>query len=56
MNSSLLTISVIAVLLPGAFVMSLSGSSGFDPTSVEQQILDMSHGVSLPPLGVHEHI
>lgn len=57
MNSSLLTISVIAVLLPGAFVMALSGSSAdFDPTSVEQQILDMSHGVSLPPLGINEHI
>ena len=56
MNSSLLTISVIAVLLPGAFVMALSGNADFDPASVDQQILSMSHGVSLPPLGVNEHI
>ncbi|KAI9457564.1 calcium proton exchanger [Boletus coccyginus] len=47
MNSSLLTISVIAVLLPGAFIMALSESSGFDQTSVEKSILDMSHGVSI---------
>ena len=56
MNSSLLTISVIAVLLPGAFVMALSGSSGYDSTSVNERILKMSHGVSSPIFGVNECI
>lgn len=48
MNSTLLTISVIAVLIPGAFVMALSRSSAYDPTSVNREILKMSRGVCSP--------
>lgn len=51
MNSSLLTISVIAVLLPGAFVMALGPD--FDQGIVDTSVLDMSHGVRPPASGVH---
>lgn len=46
MSPPLLTISVIAVLIPSIFVVALSG---FDSTSVEKSksILDMSRGVCL---------
>lgn len=43
MNATLLTISVIAVLLPGAFMLSLSGTSA--PSTIDDEILRMSHGV-----------
>ncbi|KAG8213410.1 calcium proton exchanger [Butyriboletus roseoflavus] len=43
MNSSLLTISVIAVLLPGAFVMTSTSDTG----TTDQSILKMSHGVAI---------
>ena len=45
LNSSLLTISVIAVLLPGAFHMALQGSQGQDEGTLDQEILKTSHGV-----------
>lgn len=46
LNSSLLTISVIAVLLPAAFHLSITNSSGL-PNAVEaSDILKVSHGVS----------
>ncbi|KAF9223872.1 calcium/proton exchanger [Gyrodon lividus] len=45
LNSSLLTISVIAVLLPGAFYMALQGQT--DEASIDQEILKMSHGVAI---------
>lgn len=56
MNSSLLTISVIAVLLPGAFLMTLSGTSTYDSTSVKKHILEMSHGVCSPPFDANKYI
>ena len=43
-NSTLLTISVIAVLLPGAFVMVQQATD----TNISDEILKMSHGVCLP--------
>ncbi|KAF8557438.1 Calcium/proton exchanger [Imleria badia] len=43
MNSSLLTISVIAVLLPGAFVMSLRNTD----QGTTDSVLKMSHGVAI---------
>lgn len=43
LNSSLLTISVIAVLLPGAFHMALQ--QGGDEATLDQEILKTSHGV-----------
>lgn len=43
LNSSLLTISVIAVLLPGAFHMALQ--QGQDEGTLDQEILKTSHGV-----------
>ena len=52
MDPPLLIISVIAILLPGAFVLALSGSPG----PVDQLILNMSHGVCLPLSGVNERI
>lgn len=45
LNSSLLTISVIAVLLPAAFHFSVDGVANNDETS---DILHVSHGVRLP--------
>jgi Ca2+:H+ antiporter len=45
MNSSLLTISVIAVLLPGAFVMALGTTS--DTGTINDEVLHMSHGVAI---------
>lgn len=55
MNSTLLTISVIAVLLPGAYVMALEGTST-DPNSTDQSILKMSHGVRSLTSGMNEDI
>ena len=46
LNSSLLTISVIAVLLPGAFHMALQGSARYDELLTDYAILKTSHGVS----------
>lgn len=45
LNSSLLTISVIAVLLPGAFHMALQ--QGQDEGILDQEILKTSHGVAI---------
>lgn len=45
LNSSLLSISVIAVLLPGAFHMALQ--QGQDEASLDQEILKTSHGVAI---------
>ncbi|KAG1873021.1 calcium/proton exchanger [Suillus subalutaceus] len=45
LNSSLLTISVIAVLLPGAFHMALQGQPQYDELSTDYNILKTSHGV-----------
>lgn len=47
LNSSLLTISVIAVLLPGAFQMALQGQSSYDEPSTNSNILKTSHGVAI---------
>lgn len=44
LNSSLLTLSVIAVLLPAAFHMNVTGSTDSDEG---QDILKVSHGVRL---------
>jgi len=46
LNSSLLTISVIVVLLPGAFHMVLQGSTQYDEPSTDYAIVKTSHGVS----------
>lgn len=45
LNSSLLTISVIAVLLPAAFHFSVPGDSAQESSD----ILSLSHGVCTPP-------
>ncbi|KAG0699616.1 calcium proton exchanger [Suillus ampliporus] len=47
LNSSLLTISVIAVLLPGAFHMALQGQQQYDELSTDYNILKTSHGVAI---------
>ncbi|KIJ67078.1 hypothetical protein HYDPIDRAFT_38504 [Hydnomerulius pinastri MD-312] len=47
LNSSLLTISVIAVLLPGAFHMALAGDADVDETTTDQNILKTSRGVAI---------
>ncbi|KAL4064514.1 calcium proton exchanger [Scleroderma citrinum] len=47
LNSSLLTISVIGVLLPGAFHMALQGSQDLDEAVLDQNILKTSHGVAI---------
>lgn len=47
LNSSLLTISVIAVLLPGAFHMALQGQPDYNELSTDENILKTSHGVAL---------
>ncbi|KAF8440547.1 Sodium/calcium exchanger protein-domain-containing protein [Boletus edulis BED1] len=44
-NSSLLTISVIAVLIPSAFVRSLGDST--DINTIDSLVLKMSHGVAI---------
>ncbi|KAF8447180.1 Sodium/calcium exchanger protein-domain-containing protein [Boletus edulis BED1] len=44
-NTSVLTISVIAVLLPSAFVMPLGNS--FDSNTIDSLVLKMSRGVSV---------
>lgn len=47
LNSSLLTISVIAVLLPGAFHMALQGQTDFNEALTDTEILHTSHGVAI---------
>ncbi|KAG2112544.1 uncharacterized protein F5147DRAFT_683310 [Suillus discolor] len=47
LNLSLLTISVIAVLLPGAFHMALQGQPEYDELSTDSNILKTSHGVAI---------
>lgn len=47
LNSSLLTISVIAVLLPGAFQMALQGQPAYDESSTDYEILKTSRGVAI---------
>ncbi|OAX39015.1 calcium proton exchanger [Rhizopogon vinicolor AM-OR11-026] len=47
LNSSLLTISVITVLLPGAFHMVLQGRPEYDELSTDDAILKTSHGVAI---------
>ncbi|KAG2112550.1 calcium proton exchanger [Suillus discolor] len=47
LNLSLLTISVIAVLLPGAFHMALQGQPGYDELSIDYNILQTSRGVAI---------
>ncbi|KAJ8589017.1 Calcium/proton exchanger [Rhizopogon salebrosus TDB-379] len=47
LNSSLLTISVIAVLLPGAFQMALQGQSTYNEETTDYEILYTSHGVAV---------
>lgn len=47
LNSSLLTISVIAVLLPGAFHMALQGQTSYSELSTDYAILKTSHGVAI---------
>lgn len=47
LNSSLLTISVIAVLLPGAFHMALQGQPEYNELSTDYNILKTSHGVAI---------
>ncbi|OAX41165.1 Calcium/proton exchanger [Rhizopogon vinicolor AM-OR11-026] len=47
LNSSLLTISVIAVLLPGAFHMALQGQTDFNEALTDTEILQTSHGVAI---------
>ena len=53
MNSTLLTISVIAVLLPGAFMLVQQGA---DLNTTDRSILRMSHGVSSVSSGVDGRI
>ena len=48
LNSSLLTLSVIAVLLPAAFHNAVQPTGGLDPLTDQQEghdILSISHGV-----------
>jgi len=50
LNSSLLTLSVIAVLLPAAFHNAVESSNGVDPLTDSQEgrdILSISHGVAI---------
>lgn len=47
LNSSLLTISVIAVLLPGAFQMALQGQPSYSEESTDYKILKTSRGVAI---------
>ncbi|KAJ8591762.1 calcium proton exchanger [Rhizopogon salebrosus TDB-379] len=47
LNSSLLTISVIAVLIPGAFHMALQVQAQYDEMTIDDKILKTSHGVAL---------
>ena len=49
LNSSLLTLSVIALLLPAAFHNAVQPTDGIDPLTDKQEghdILSISHGVS----------
>ncbi|KAH7906844.1 Calcium/proton exchanger [Hygrophoropsis aurantiaca] len=47
LNSSLLTISVIAVLLPGAFHFALTNTNTTPESTLDQEILKTSHGVAI---------
>ncbi|KAG1819224.1 Sodium/calcium exchanger protein-domain-containing protein [Suillus subaureus] len=47
LNSSLLTISVIAVLLPGAFHMALQGQPEYSELLTDYNILKTSHGIAI---------
>ncbi|KAI6139470.1 hypothetical protein EDD17DRAFT_1770558 [Pisolithus thermaeus] len=47
LNYSLLTISVIGVLLPGAIYMALQGSTSLSESDVDDQILKISHAVTI---------
>lgn len=47
LNSTLLTVSVIAVLLPGAFHMALQGSTSVSESDLDDRILKTSHGVAI---------
>ncbi|KAG2130002.1 calcium/proton exchanger [Suillus cothurnatus] len=47
LNSSLLTISVIAILLPGAFHMALQGQPEYDELSTDYNILKISHATAI---------
>ncbi|KAG1814270.1 uncharacterized protein BJ212DRAFT_1300592 [Suillus subaureus] len=47
LNSSLLTISAIAILLPGAFHMALQGYPSYSELSTNYSILRISHGLAI---------
>ncbi|KAG7089757.1 hypothetical protein E1B28_011411 [Marasmius oreades] len=53
LNSSLLTISVIAVLLPAAFQMNVNTQGSNNDSDASQDILKMSHGVALLQLLIY---
>ncbi|KAF8840135.1 calcium/proton exchanger [Paxillus ammoniavirescens] len=46
-QSSLLTISVIAILLPGAILVITQGMADYDQTLAGQKILNLSHGLAI---------
>ncbi|KIJ10681.1 hypothetical protein PAXINDRAFT_101945 [Paxillus involutus ATCC 200175] len=46
-QSSLLTISVIAILLPGAILVVTQGMANYDQTLAGQKILNLSHGLAI---------
>jgi Ca2+:H+ antiporter len=50
-NSSLLSIAVIAVLLPGAFDVAIRLNITEEDDDYEYDILNLSHGVSCIPSG-----
>ncbi|KAG1854463.1 Sodium/calcium exchanger protein-domain-containing protein [Suillus subalutaceus] len=52
-NSSLLTISAIAILLPGAFHMALQGHPLYSELSTNYNILRISHGVAIILLSIY---
>ncbi|TFY83290.1 hypothetical protein EWM64_g720 [Hericium alpestre] len=52
-QSSLLSISVAAVLMPAAYHFSLSGGTGSASDEQKEDILRMSHGVALVLLSIH---
>ncbi|KAG1855923.1 Sodium/calcium exchanger protein-domain-containing protein [Suillus subluteus] len=52
-NSSLLTISAIAISLPGAFHMALQGHPSYSELSTNDNILRISHGVAIILLSIY---
>ncbi|KAG1849242.1 calcium proton exchanger [Suillus subluteus] len=52
-NSSLLTISAIAISLPGAFHMALQGHPSYSELSTNYNILRISHGVAIILLSIY---